>query len=42
MLKMTDKRSFKTLVKLNTDSDYAKTEVYLDYWNYIDTTELFM
>ena len=40
--KPSDGRSFKTKVRLNTDADYVSVETYLDAWNYIEQTELFM
>ena len=38
---MSDGRSFKTKVKLNSGSDYLKIEQYLDYGAYIQSNELF-
>ena len=40
--RMSDKRSFKSKVKLNSGSDYLKIEQQLDYGNFIDSSELFM
>ena len=39
---MSDDRSFKTKVKLNSGSDYLKIEQHLDWMNYIATSELFL
>ena len=42
MSKMSDARSFKTKVKLNSGTEWLKIEQHLDYANYISTTELFL
>lgn len=42
LLPMSDNRSFKTKVKLNSGSDYLKIEQHLDWVNYITTSELFL
>ena len=39
---MSDSRSFKTKVKLNSGSEYLKIEQHLDWAKYIATTELFL
>ena len=39
---LSDNRSFKTKVKLNSGSEYLKIEQHLDWARYIATTELFL
>jgi len=39
---MSDDRSFKTKVKLNSGAEYLKIEQHLDWVNYIATSELFL
>ena len=39
---LSDNRSFKTKVKLNSGSEYLKIEQHLDWAKYIATTELFL
>ena len=39
---MSDERSFKTRVKLNSGSEYLKIEQQLEYASYIDTNELYL
>ena len=40
--KMNDNRSFSTVVRLNSGTDYLKIEQHLDYPNYFESTELFL
>lgn len=42
LLPLSDNRSFKTKVKLNSGSEYLKIEQHLDWARYIATTELFL
>lgn len=39
---MSDGRSFKTKVKLNSGTEYLKIEQQLEYASYIDTNELYL
>ena len=40
--RMSDERSFKTKVKLNSGSEFLKIEQQLEYQNFINNTELFL